>query len=291
MAGGTVKYKNFVNKNYHFLFFVLPSAAGILVFLIIPLLDVVKRSFFGGISSNFVGLDNYSAVFANDAFWLAVKNTLLFDAISLPLLLMISLCMAYIVSNMKSKLIRFAFLAPMAIPSNSVVTVWKMLFDDAGIINGIRVMLELEPVSFLTGQNSLYLLIGTYLWKNMGYDMLIWLTVLEAVPKDIYEAARVDGAGSIRLFFNMTLPNIRGGAYTVTVLSFVNSFKVFREIYLLAGNYPDNSVYMLQHLFNNWFSKLDISKLSAAACLTAIFLFAVLGLIRLILLPHGKEGA
>lgn len=152
MAGGTVKYKNFVNKNYHFLFFVLPSAAGILVFLIIPLLDVVKRSFFGGISSNFVGLDNYSAVFANDAFWLAVKNTLLFDAISLPLLLMISLCMAYIVSNMKSKLIRFAFLAPMAIPSNSVVTVWKMLFDDAGIINGIRVMLELEPVSFLTGQ-------------------------------------------------------------------------------------------------------------------------------------------
>lgn len=155
---------------------------------------MLKRSFFGGISSDFAGLDNYNTVVTNDAFRLAVKNTLLFDMISLPLLIMISLCMAYIVSNMNSKLIRFAFLAPMAIPSNSVVTVWKMLFDDAGIINGIRVMLKMEPVSFLTGQNSLYLLIGTYIWKNMGYDMLIWLTVLEAVPKDIYEAARVDGA-------------------------------------------------------------------------------------------------
>lgn len=287
--GKFMKYKELIKKNYNLLFYVIPSMIGIAVFLIIPLMDVFKRSFMNGMATEFTGIDNYKTVLQNHAFQLAVKNTLLFDIISLPLLLWFSLVMAYVVSKMKSKLIRFAFLVPLAVPSNAVVTVWRMLFDDAGIVNGIRDIMGFAPVSFLTGKNSLFLLVGTYLWKNMGYNMLIWFSALAVIPENVYEAAKLDGAGSLRIFFRMTLPNVRGAFYTISVLSFVNSFKVYRETYLLAGNYPDNNIYMLQHLFNNWFGKLDISKLSAAAVLTAIFLFAVLGILRLIILPKDKK--
>ncbi|MDE6531162.1 MAG: hypothetical protein K2K96_10410, partial [Lachnospiraceae bacterium] len=81
------------------------------------------------------------------------------------------------------------------------------------------------------------------------------------------------------IFTRMVLPNLRKAAYIITVLSLVNSFKVYREVYLLVGAYPDENIYMLQHLFNNWFSKLDINKLSAASCVTAVFLFALLGIL------------
>lgn len=281
-------YKSFVKKNYNMLFYVVPSLIGIAWFLLLPLLDVFVNSFQKGMSSEFVGLLNYTTVINNSAFRLATKNTIIFDVISLPLLICLSLVMAYIVVHMKSKIIRFAFLIPMTIPSNSLVTVWRMLFDDAGIVNGVLNSLGFETTSFLTGSNAMILLIGIYIWKNMGYDMLIWMTALAVIPENIYEAARIDGAGEIRMFFSITLPNIRSAAYTVTVLSFVNSFKVFREIYILSGSYPDDSIYMLQHLFNNWFSKLDISKLSAGACITAVVLFAVLGLIKIIILPRRR---
>ena len=125
--GKFMKYKELIKKNYNLLFYVIPSMIGIAVFLIIPLMDVFKRSFMNGMATEFTGIDNYKTVLQNHAFQLAVKNTLLFDIISLPLLLWFSLVMAYVVSKMKSKLIRFAFLVPLAVPSNAVVTVWRML--------------------------------------------------------------------------------------------------------------------------------------------------------------------
>lgn len=279
------------HKNYRFLFYVIPGMAGILIFIMIPLLDVMRRSFMDGGASRFVGLENYKTVFSNMPFRLAVKNTLFFDAVSIPLILVLSLLLAYTVSRMKNSLIRFAFIVPMAVPSNAMMVVWRMLFDDAGVINGILASCGREPVHFLTGGYAMYLLIGTYLWKNMGYNMLIWLSALGAIPESIYEAAKLDGAGCLKVFTRMVLPNLRKAAYIITVLSLVNSFKVFREVYLLVGAYPDNNIYMLQHLFNNWFSKLDISKLAAASCVTAVFLFALLGILSWIFgIRFEKKG-
>ena len=279
------------HKNYRFLFYVMPGMAGILIFIMIPLLDVMRRSFMDGGASRFVGLENYKTVFSNMPFRLAVKNTLFFDVVSIPLILVLSLLLAYTVSRMKNSLIRFAFIVPMAVPSNAMMVVWRMLFDDAGVINGILASCGREPVRFLTGGYAMYLLIGTYLWKNMGYNMLIWLSALGTIPESIYEAAKLDGAGCLKVFTRMVLPNLRKAAYIITVLSLVNSFKVFREVYLLVGAYPDNNIYMLQHLFNNWFSKLDISKLAAASCVTAVFLFALLGILSWIFgIRFEKKG-
>ena len=99
--------------------------------------------------------------------------------------------------------------------------------------------------------------------------MLLWLAGLETIPRPLYEAAAVDGATPFQTFVFITLPNLLPTVVLTTILSLVNSFKVFREAYLVAGNYPQESIYLLQHLFNNWFLSLDIGKLSAAAVLLA----------------------
>ncbi len=273
--------KKKINRIDPALYYILPSVTGIAVFFILPLLDVFRRSFMNGSASQFAGFANYKTVFTNMPFWLAVKNTLFFCAAGIPLIFVLSLLFAYTASRMKNKIIQFAFIIPMAVPSNTMMTVWQMLFNDAGMINGFLDMCGKQPVHFLTGPNSMYLLIGTYLWKNMGYNMLIWLSALSAIPENIYEAAKIDGAGCIRVFADMVLPNLKNAAYIIIVLSLVNSFKVYREVYLLAGAYPDDHIYMLQHLFNNWFTKLDINKLAAASCVTALFLFFLLGVLKI----------
>ncbi len=94
---------------------------------------------------------------------------------------------------------------------------------------------------------------------------------MAAIPDSIIEAARVDGATQGQCVRYMVLPQLKPVFYTITMLSFLNSFKVFREAYLVAGAYPQKSIYLLQHLFNNWFTNLEIEKMSSAAVLLAVF--------------------
>ena len=117
---------------------------------------------------------------------------------------------------------------------------------------------------------------------------MLWMAGLAGISENIYEAARVDGAGEWQCFFKITLPNLKSSLYTITVLSFLNSFKVFREAYLVAGDYPHESIYMMQHLFNNWFRGFSFDKMAAAAVVES----AVLLLLILLLQKawDNKEG-
>ena len=123
---------------------------------------------------------------------------------------------------------------------------------------------------------AFWVLIGTYLWKNIGYDSILWSSGLDSISTDLYEAAAVDGASGWRQFTAITLPNLLPTLAVTLVLSLLNTFKVFREAYLVAGAYPEKSIYLLQHLFNNWFLALDLPRLSAAAILMAGALGAVI---------------
>ena len=127
-------------------------------------------------------------------------------------------------------------------------------------------------VVFMGERTALLILVGSYVWKNLGYTMVLWLAGLKAIPAQLTEAARVDGAGRVRCFFRITLPNLKGSAYTITVLSMLNAFKSFREAYLVSGAYPQQDIYLLQHLFQNWYTKLDMDKLAAGAILLALAL-------------------
>ena len=123
---------------------------------------------------------------------------------------------------------------------------------------------------------AFWVLVGTYLWKNIGYDSIRWSSGLDSISTDLYEAAAVDGASGWRQFTAITLPNLLPTLAVTLVLSLLNTFKVFREAYLVAGAYPEKSIYLLQHLFNNWFLALDLPRLSAAAILMAGALGAVI---------------
>ena len=109
--------------------------------------------------------------------------------------------------------------------------------------------------------------------------MLLWLTGIMSVSTAVIDAAKVDGANDRQILFRIILPELKPTLYTITIISFLNSFKVFREAYLVAGAYPDQHIYLLQHLFNNWFVNMDLDKMAAAA----VIVFAVI-LVAIILL-------
>lgn len=260
--------------------FLLPSLAGVTLFVLLPFLDVIKRSFCDAMGERFTGFSNYRLVLNNTAFRLAVNNTVRFLATCIPLLLMVSLLLSLLLYYQKKHagFFKTSFLLPMAIPVASVVLLWRLLFSGSGLVNLGLMYLGREKIDFMNTDKAFLVLLISYLWKNTGYNIILWLTGLNGISYAQYEAASVDGAGFLRQFYYITLPGLRPSVYVVGVLAFVNSFKVFREAYLVAGDYPQESIYMLQHLFNNWFVDLDIQKMSAAAVM-CVLMFILLILV------------
>ena len=259
------------------LLFLAPGAAGVGFFVLIPFGDVIRRSFYTALSGEFSGLRNYLAVFHNPAFRLAAANTVRFVGVCLPLLLIVSLALAVILNNhVKWEKWKVLYLLPMAMPAATVVLVWKMLFVKQGFINSWLG----SHVDFMAENSAFWILAASYLWKNLGYTLVLWLAGLKAIPSELLEAAKVDGAGPLQCFFRVTLPSLKGVMYTICVLSFLNSFKVFREAYLVSGSYPQDRIYLLQHVFSNWYTNLELDKMAAGAVLTAIVLGSIAMLLQ-----------
>lgn len=258
-----------ISQNKRAWLFLAPSLAGTAMFVLIPFGDVVLRSFLQAVGGKFVGIDNFIQVLSSDAFRRAVSNTLRFIMVCIPLLMAFSLWVSVLVTSAGKDggLYKTTILLPMAIPVACVVLLWKMVFYPAGLLSQLAVVLGGTGQDWLNRKSAFTILIVTYLWKNTGYDMMLWLAGLNTIPGELYEAARVDGAGSWQSFYYVTLPCLKQTAFLVMVLSVINSFKVFREVYLISGDYPHESIYMMQHLFNNWFVSLDIQKMSAASVL------------------------
>ena len=227
-------------------------------------------------------MDNYKEIFTNDAFKLAAQNTIRFVFICIPLLIISSLGIAVVIQRFfrNSEKITTAFLGPMAIPIASVVLIWKIAFNNQGILNNILNYFNIESIDFMNSEYAFWVLVVTYIWKNLGYTIILWVAGLGAVPKELYEVAKVDGASEFKCFTKITFPIIKPSLYTITVLSLLNSFKVFREAYLIAGNYPHESMYMLQHIFNNWFRNLAFGKLSASSVVMAVVTFILIILLQ-----------
>lgn len=264
------------------IYFILPSFLGVSIFVLLPFLDVVRRSFVTAVNETWVGLANYRMVLKNSAFRLAAGNTLRFVGVCIPVLVVLSLLIAVFLYNSgkNADFLKSAFLIPMAIPVASVVLLWKVLFHGQGMLSGLMDKLGFMPVDWMNTKYAFWVLVFSYIWKNLGYDIILWIAGLSAIPSSIYEAARVDGAGNVRIFFLITIPNLLPTLYTITVLSFLNSFKVFREGYLVAGDYPHESMYLLQHTFNNWFRDLSFDKIAAGAVLVAIVILILVTLLE-----------
>lgn len=284
-------HKKIRKREYKGILFLIPSFAGVCVFWIVPYMDVIRRSFFSAVSGEFTGIRNYETIFENQAFRLAAGNTLMFFLVCIPLLVALSLLIAVLLTKQKKamQLQKNMFLLPMAIPVASVVLLWKVMFHRNGLLNHLLALLSIQGVDWMNTEASFGVLVVSYLWRNLGYDIVLWVAGLGTIPAALYEAARVDGAGEWKCFISITLPNLLPSLFTIVVLSLLNGFKVFREAYLVAGDYPQENMYLLQHLFNNWYRDLSVDKMAAAAVVTG---GVILGLILLLqkAWTKGEEG-
>ena len=264
--------------------FLTPSFLGVTVFFVLPFLDVVRRSFSDAMGRFFVGLENYESVWNNQAFRLAGGNTICFLAAALPLLFTGSLVLSLMVYETKNckGLFKTSLILPMAVPAAAMVLVWKLLLCPDGAVNQLLMALtgQIWDRDWVNGRTAFPMLVATYLWKNTGYTVVLWLAGILSIPNEYIEAAKVDGAGRFICIRYIILPNLKGSFYTIVILSFLNSFKIYREAYLVAGSYPQQDIYLLQHLFNNWFVNLDLDKMAAAAVCVGGFLFAVIMLLQ-----------
>lgn len=264
--------------------FLVPGLLGVLLFVVLPFGDVVRRSFMTAITKEAAGMKNYKMIFTNSAFLLAVKNTFRFTLVCIPLMVALGLVIALAMGSIRHmQMVKSLYLFPLAMPTAAVAVVWKMVFYEKGFLNKYLEQLGMGGGADYIGSGAaFYVLAGTYIWKNLGYTIVLWLAGIMGVSGDMMEAARVDGAGRLQRLWYVLLPNLKGSLYIIVVISFLNSFKIYREAYLVAGAYPHDSIYMLQHLFNNWFVNLDLDKMAAAAVVcTMFFLVFILLLQRL----------
>ena len=258
--------------------FLLPSLTGVCALLVFPMADTVRRSFLS-VAGQWRGLENYRTILDNASFHLAAGNTARFLAVAIPLLLLLSLGAA-LMAERAPALIKSSFLVPLALPVAALALIWRVLFDAHGLVNAALNAMGMDAIAFLDSGASFWVLVGSYIWKNAGFDMALIFAALANIPASCYEAAQLDGAARLKQIRYITLPYLYPTLFVAAVLSVINAFKVFREAYLVAGNYPHERMYLLQHLFNNYFLRLDVDKLCAAATLTALALSALILLLE-----------
>lgn len=265
---------------------IAPFLVCFLCFFIFPLFLALYYTFVQG--GSFAGLKNYSAVFQSAAFRLACWNTLRFILVGVSLLMACSLgCALLLYRNFwGSSVFKTILLSPLVIPVATVAVVIQTFFSDNGIINMILAELGELRIEWIQSHWAFALLVLLYLWKNIGYITLLILSGLHLIPRELNEAAAIDGAAPWQVFARVTLPLLRPNLCFAALVSVSNSFKSFKEAYLLGGDIPDRSIYMLQHFLNNNFNNANYSRLSIAA----ITLFVVISFIIWVIYGIIKKG-
>lgn len=272
--------------------FLLPSFLGVGLFFVVPFIVVFYYSLVEGqLGSRFVFLENFKALFENAAFLLAAKNTAVFSAVSVPLAVVLALLLAGLIeSKIPGKSVfRVIFLSPAVVPIASVVLIWQVIFHYNGALNGVLGGFGIARIDWFKSEYNQLIAVALFLWKNLGYNMILFLAAFNNVPKDVLEAADIDGAGALRKFFKIKLRYLSPSILFIAILSLINSFKIFREVYLLAGSYPMEGLYMLQHFMNNTFGSLDYQKLSSAAVVMCLVMAVVIAVMFIIEKRFGKD--
>ena len=273
-------------------FWLAPSFLGVALFYIVPFFVIVYYSMIDNpIQGNFVFLDNFTALFRNRAFTTAAVNTLRFSAIAVPLAVILALALALLLEAripLKSQFRTF-FLSPMMVPVASVVLIWQVLFHFDGAINEFLALFGIDRIDWLQSDHNQLVVVILFLWKNLGFNMILFMAALSNVPRELLEVADVEGAGPFYKLVSVKLRYLSPTLLFVTILSLINSFKVFREAYLLTGDYPYGGLYMLQHFMNNIFRSLDYQRLASAAVVMAVAMVIIIAVLFIIENRFGKD--
>lgn len=223
--------------------FAAPGLLVVGVFILYPFVSTVVNSFTDRrtlIPGEFVGLANYQELLHDEMFWTGLRNSTLYILGVVPALVLLPLLLALLVQRNIPGIafFRSAFYTPVVASIVVVGLIWVWLLDERGLVNSLLEAVGVGKVGFLSDQwLLLFSAMAVTVWKGLGYYMIIYLAALANVPRELHEAAAVDGAGAVRRFLTVTVPAVRSTMVLVGALSSVAAFKVFSEVYLMAG--PD----------------------------------------------------
>ncbi len=258
--------------------YLAPGLIGLMAFYLVPFGWGIWFSLTDGtIDNKFVGFANYLRVWQNAAFQRGLTNSLLLSGLCAPIIFLLSFFLASMLRKPVAGdgFFRNALLMPYLMPSSAMLLIWLLVFDYGGIVNRTLVALGLERVFWLEKAAFRTPIVVMYVWKNLGFSVVIFTAALQAVPESLYEYAKLEGAGYLRRELSITLPQILPTAFLVLVLAVVNAFKIFKEIHFITGGYPADEVYTLQHYMINKFGKLDYQDVTTAAYSFAVIVFVL----------------
>ena len=264
--------------------FILPGLLGILMFYVIPFFWGIWYSVTdGSFQNSFVGFQNYLNVWQNPMFQLGLKNTMELSLICSPSLFLLAFVISVALNRLRPAggFFRNSVLLPYLMPSSAVLIIWLLWFDYGGPVNRLITALGGTRVFWLQGAELRLPVILLFLWKNLGFCVVIFLAALQAIPESLYEYAILEGASFPRQAFSITLPLIVPSAFLVFILCWVNAFRIFKEVYFIGGAYPDEALYTLQNYMNNMYGKLNYQNVTTAAYSFAVIVFALFGLLFL----------
>lgn len=262
--------------------FLLPAGLILFTFQFLPAFDVFRLSLTDRLLlrpfSNFIGMENYQRLFADERFWNSVRNTFYFVAGSVPLQIALALLLAIGLSGTFRGIgfFRTTFFLPVVASMVAVSVVWDWLYHPSvGIINAVITLLGGPAIPWLQSREwAMPAIIFLVVWKGTGYYMVIYLAGLMDIPKQYYEAARIDGARSWTLFRHITWPMLAPTTYLVLILQMINSFQVFAVVYVMTGGGPVRSTEVVVfYLYDRAFQSLEFGYASAIS--VAMFLFLI----------------
>lgn len=251
-------------------FFLAPALGAIFIFFFIPVIAAFIISFtdfdiytLGNFSTlRFVGFDNYIKLLSDDLFWTALKNTFYFVLVAGPLSIAVSLSAALLLHSKLTKfksLFRLAYFLPVITTLVAVAIVWRFIYHpNFGILNYFLGLVGVNPIDWLGDPFwAMPSIIIMAVWKNFGYNMIIFIAGLQNIPEDLYEAADIEGANGLQKFINITLPMLAPTTIFVSIITMIGYFQLFAEPYVMTQGGPLNKTlsivqYMYQEGFRWW---------------------------------------
>ncbi len=262
--------------------FLLPDFLGLLIFLIIPIAYAYFISLhdWDGLSPmRWNGLDNYAKLFGDRQFWDSLKITTIYTLIYVPLLYTISLGLALLV-NQRLPFMRFfrtIFFVPVVLSLVVSSLMWKYIFDErAGLLNFLIGLIGIQPQSWLGSvELALPSIIAVSVWIQMGYFMVIFIAGLQDIPREYFEAARIDGANRWQVFFQITLPLLKPTSLFVIVISLISSFQVFDQVWVMTKGGPARATQVTAvYIYQQAFQFLNLGYGSAVAFVLFVVILA-----------------
>lgn len=275
--------KFFNNEKVAFWIFVSPALIALLILIFLPLIFSFALSFcdWNLLSDiKFVKFANYIDLFKNPVFFKILNNTFIFAFFTVVFSISIPLMLAAILNKKirGSEFFKTAYFLPFITPMVVAAVIWQWIFDpNFGLVN---TLLKLHINWLYSPETALIAIIFVSAWKLIGYNLIIFLSGFSSIPQTCFESAKIDGASSVKIFFNITLPLLSPTIFFVTLITVISSFQVFDLIYLMTSGGPQNSTNVLVYwVYQNAFEFFDVGKASAVAYVL-FFIVLILSIIQ-----------